>query len=268
MPEINKNIEIVCVANDLEQFNKVVGSNPNISDYTIKVFDNTIENIGISKRYNSYIDNSINPDSNFWVIFCHQDFGFNEDPNNIIRKLDKKFIYGPIGVRNFHSVKKWIKGLISERTGYYPSLKFNVKGLFSKDIKFLTIEKHEQQPGIIKRKLLGRINQGQNSSDFEKLGKKIKSPKEVSSLDCCCIIIHSSLINKYNLRFDENLSWHMYAEDFCINALKNCRIKSKAVQFYCYHLGVGNLNEDFYNCAKYVKEKHQLKYLKTSCIDD
>jgi hypothetical protein len=115
---------------------------------------------------------------------------------------------------------------------------------------------------------LGQIQQGHNNDRFKKFGKKLFRPKVVSSLDCCCLIVHSSLINKYNLRFDENLDWHMYVEDFCINCEKNYDIKSKAVQFDCYHLGIGNLNEDFYKCAKYVKEKHELPSLKTTCIDD
>lgn len=264
----DKNIEIACVSNNLETFNQVVASNPYMNNYPITMFDNSTENIGISKRYNCYIEENVTPDSDFWVIFCHQDFGFNEDPDKIIKKLNKKNIYGPIGVRNFYSLKKWIKGAISQKLGYYPSVKINLKGLFSKEIKFLDIQQHEKQTGIIKRKLLGQISQGQNNSDFDKLGKKIKFPKEVSSLDCCCLIVHSSLIAEYNLRFDENLDWHMYAEDFCINALISHKIKSKAVQFDCYHFGIGNLNDDFYRCANYVKEKHSLKYLKTSCIED
>lgn len=92
--------------------------------------------------------------------------------------------------------------------------------------------------------------------------------RTVSSVDCCCLIVHSSLISKYNLRFDENLNWHMYAEEFCINAQITHKITSKAAQFNCFHLGEGKLNDDFHNCAKYVKEKHTLKYLKTTCIND
>lgn len=268
MLEKDKKIEIVCVSNDLDTFNKVISANPYMNKYPITMFDNSIENIGISKRYNKFIESNINPNSDFWVLFCHQDFGFNEDPFEKLEKLDKNFIYGPIGVKIFCSLKKFIKGKISQKLGYYPSVKINIKGLFSKNIKFINIEKHEQQHGTLKRKLLGQISQGQNSSNFERLGKKIKSTKTVSSLDCCCIIVHSSLISNYNLRFDENLDWHMYAEDFCINAKRKYKIKSKAVQFNCYHLGIGNLNEDFYNCANYVKHKHNLKGLKTTCLDD
>jgi len=268
MQEKNKNIEIVCVSNNLETFNKVVQSNPNMNSYTITMFDNSTENIGISKCYNNYIEKTVAPKADFWIIFCHQDFGFNEDPYNKIQNLDTKSIYGAIGTRNFYSIMKWIKGEISQKLGYYQSFKINLKGLFSKEIKLFNIQRYEQQSGIIKRKLLGQINQGQNGSDFNKLGKKIKFPQTVSSVDCCCLIVHSSLINKYNLRFDENLNWHMYAEEFCINCKKKYNISAKAVQFDCYHLGIGNLNEDFYACANYVKEKHSLSYLKTSCIDD
>lgn len=263
------NIEIVCVANDLGVFNRVIAENPYMNRFSVTMYDNSVENVGISKRYNTFIEERINKSNDdFWAVFCHQDFGFNEDIRAKVEKLDKNCIYGPIGIKVFRSTKKWFKGLFSNKFGYYPSLKFEIKGLFSKDYKFLTVEKHESQPGLFKRKLLGQISQGQGDSDFEKLGKLIKSPKSVESLDCCCLIVHSSLIRKHNLKFDENLSWHMYVEDFCMGAKKNYGIKTKAVQFDCFHLGKGNLNEDFYSAAKYVKDKYNLKRLKTTCLDD
>ena len=120
----------------------------------------------------------------------------------------------------------------------------------------------------IKRKFFGQINQSQNASGSKTFGRKIYFDKIVSSVDCCCLIVHSSLINKYNLRFDENLSWHMYAEDFCIHAKAVHNITSLITQFDCFHLGEGKLSDDFRTCAKYVKDKHKLKWLKTTCIDN
>jgi len=268
MQKMNEKLEIVCVSNNLETFNQVIGANPNMNKYPITMFDNSNENIGISKRYNSYIEQNITADIDSWIIFCHQDFGFNEDPLKKIEKLSKKNIYGAIGVKAYFNLKRGLKGLLSQKTGSYFSCKINLKGLCCKNAKLFDTQEFEPTSGFIKRKLLGQISQGQNSSDFEKSGRSLLFPKEVSNLDCCCLIVHSSLINKYNLRFDENLDWHMYVEDFCINCKKNHKIKSKAVQFDCYHLGIGTLNDDFYNAAKYVKEKYNLKNLKTTCLDD
>ncbi|HNW25915.1 MAG TPA: hypothetical protein PKI94_03900, partial [Candidatus Gastranaerophilaceae bacterium] len=208
-------------------------------DFEITTFDNTVENIGISKRYNSYLE-KLNKDDDFWIIFCHQDFGFEKNPYKKINSLNKKNIYGAIGTSFYYSPIRAIK-------------------------KFLMKKSDEYSP--FKRKFFGQIRQGQGELGFKDFGEKIFFEKSVSTLDCCCMIVHSSLINKYNLRFDENLDWHMYVEDFCINASKNHKIKLKAAQFNCFHLGEGSLNEDFFNCAKYVKRKYSLKNLFTTCLD-
>ncbi len=261
-------VEIVCVSNNIETFNNVVATNQYMKVFPITMFDNTVENIGISKRYNAYIEERINENSDFWVIFCHQDFGFNENPYNKIIKLNKNHLYGAIGVKTYFSLKRGFKGIISQKMGYYSSCKILIKGLFYKKLKAINLVKQEPTSGFIKRKILGQIQQGHNNNNFNKFGKKLLYPKDVSTLDCCCLIVHSSLIMKHNLRFDENLDWHMYVEDFCINCEKEYGIKSKAVQFDCYHLGIGNLNDDFYASARYVKKKHELTSLKTTCIDD
>ncbi len=241
MPEKDKNIQIVCVSNNADTFHKVINSNPNMNKYNITMFDNLTENIGISKRYNSYIENQIDSDNDSWIIFCHQDFGFKKDPIKYIKNLDKKNIYGPIGAFvYFNPIRLIKKYLMNKPAGY----------------------------SCLKRKFVGQIKQMNSDSTFKNLGTRLWFPIEVDTLDCCCLIVHSSLIKKYALRFDEQLDWHMYVEDFCINCKKTHGIKTKVVQLDCFHLGIGTLDDDFYKAAKYVKEKHSLKFLKTTCIND
>ena len=46
-----------------------------------------------------------------------------------------------------------------------------------------------------------------------------KEPEgRVDTFDCQCLIFHSSLSRQHSLRFDENLRFDMYVEDFCVNA--------------------------------------------------
>lgn len=258
----NKENKIICVFNDRKTFDEVICKNQSVKDFQIIYFDNTLENVGISKRYNSYLQ-TLTLEDNFWIIFCHQDFGFKQNPLQVIKKLDKNCIYGPIGVKFSFSLIKFIKNKVAQKLGYHPSLKINFKRF-----PFIAIEKHEVQKNVFRRKFLGQILQGNNNYEFKTLGKKLKMSKEVSNLDCCCLIVHSSLIKRHDLKFDQNLDWHMYVEDFCINASKNHKIKLKAVQFDCFHLGIGNLNEDFFNSVKYVKDKYSLKHLFTTCIED
>ena len=77
--------------------------------------------------------------------------------------------------------------------------------------------------------------------------------------------MHSSLIKKYNLRFDENLSFHMYAEELCYRAKKDYKIKSKVVQMKCFHMGEGSLNDEFYKAVEYLKEKFHTDKIPSTC---
>ncbi|MGC8979252.1 glycosyltransferase [Caldisericum sp.] len=113
-------------------------------------------------------------------------------------------------------------------------------------------------------KLYGQINQGYNGK-WIKHGEFIDTPKIVDTIDCQCIIVHESLITRYKLRFDENLSFHQYAEDFCLNAKYNHGILTKAVQFECKHLSFGKLSDSFYNSINYVHKKYSNKKFAGTC---
>jgi hypothetical protein len=253
----NEKIKVVCVSNNAETFEKVIGQNPYMNKFEIFKFDNSSDNIGISKRYNSFIKENITPNSDFWVIFAHQDFGFEEDILPKLKTLNKKFIYGPIGTYSRYTIVKYVKSALYRSLGFYPKFRF-------KQFKF--IKRPIEEFNIQRANCYGSVKQG-DKDNFEIVGNRIKTIKTVTTLDCCCMIVHSSLINRYNLRFDENLNWHMYVEEFCLNAKKLYKIKSKAIQFECIHLGAGNFNEDFYNSVEYVTQKHNVKDIRTTCVN-
>jgi hypothetical protein len=200
-----------------------------MSGIPVDIYDNTKENIGISKRYNDFLNGSSHDDT--WFIFCHQDFGFMEDPYSRIKDLDKNFIYGPIG-----AVRK--------------------KGVFFRKSKIR----------FEKKVLLGQINQANNDYRFYKNGIYITKPRVVETIDCCCIIVHSSLIKKYNLRFDEHLTFHLYAEDLSLCALFNHGIKTKAIQIECRHSSLGIASRDFYDSLEYLKSKYKDKEFVGTCF--
>ena len=223
--------KIVCVVNDYAIFDEVIKNNENLGKFDIVDYDNREENIAITKRYNNFIEEYVvNSADDFWVLFVHQDFGIMQNMDTVLDKLDKKAIYGAIGVKLY-------KGLFFGKEGFKTAIPI----------------------------AWGRILQGQNDSDFKEYGRRIWREKTVASLDCCCVMIHSSLIKKINLRFDENLSFHMYAEELCYSAKKEHKIKSKVVPMKCFHMGKGNLNEDFYNSVKYLKEKFKIKRIPSTC---
>lgn len=250
------NLKIITVVNDLDCYNKTIKNNPNMNKYEITIFDNIKKNIGISKRYNSYIKKNIftNKVKDSWLIFCHQDFAFLEDALPILEEQDKNCIYGVTGVKK-------------RKIG---NLKFKMKGLIP--------------TFFIKTKVLGigQIHQGYDPKKFKKAYKKnpfimdgenfylsnklITKPVEVDTVDCCCVIIHSSLIKKEKLLFDENLEWHCYAEDMCLNAKYNHNIPVKVIQFKCKHLSRGDSrNESFEKFFEYIANKYKGKKFCTPC---
>lgn len=262
------NAKIICVYNNKKIFSKVVQDNENLKDAEVFAYDNTIENISITKHYNNFIDeniltpndeekgqtfNPILPSSEGslaqvetftpWCIFIHQDFGIMENINPILQRLNPEYIYGAVGVKIFKGFFYGKKGL-DRRLGFKNELKIT----------------------------LGRILQGgkcggECKDDFglKKHGRIAIFQPTVDTVDCCCIIMHSSLIKKYNLKFDENLKFHMYAEELCYRAKHEYKIKTKVVQMKCFHLGKGDISEEFEKSAQYLKEKFNIKSVPSTC---
>lgn len=226
---MTENIQIITVINNFDIFNEVIKNNGYMNRHDIYVFDNTIENIAIPLRYNHFLDNYLTDER--WLIFCHQDFGFLEDPQNRLRYLYKDFIYGPIGA-------------------------INRKGLFFRSWK----------PHLHRKVLLGQIDQSDDAVHFYKNGRYLKKPMIVDTVDCCCLIVHSSLIEKHHLRFDEIFQFHLYSEDFSLNARYNFLVKTKAVQIKCKHLSRGNTSQEYYNDLEKLKRKYHDKKFVGTCF--
>lgn len=238
--------KVICVVNNQEIFEKVVKNNENLENCEYFVYDNTQDNVAITKRYNSFITENIKDeielratrDEDFWCLFIHQDFGIMEDIDLVLEKLNPNYIYGAVGVKFFKGIFFGKKGT-SRKLGFKTSLKLTI----------------------------GRILQGNNDFNFKKHGILAFFQPTVDSIDCCCIIMHSSLIKKYNLRFDENLSFHLYAEELCYRAKKDYKIKTKVIQMKCFHLGQGTLDKNFENSAQYLKEKFNLNSIPSICYN-
>ena len=82
----------------------------------------------------------------------------------------------------------------------------------------------------------------------------------VDSLDSMVMIVHSSLVEKYNLRFDENLYWDLYVENFCLNAFKNHNIPAYTFNFENTHhsdAGFKPLPDSYMQSLCYLNNKYQ-----------
>lgn len=238
--------QVICVYNNQEIFDKVVINNENLKNCKFFVYDNSKENIAITKHYNHYIENighgiidDAPMDTNdYWCLFIHQDFGILENIDPILKKLNKNNIYGAVGI-------KILKGLFFGKCGTKRKLGFK------NELKLT----------------FGRILQGNNDFNFQKHGLKAFLQPSVNAIDCCCILIHSSIIKKYNLRFDENLDFHMYAEELCYRAKQEHNIKTKVVQLKCFHLGKGHVDAHFQRSTQYLKAKFKIKNIPSTCAN-
>ena len=155
-----------------------------------------------------------------WFIFCHPDWEIWENINLKLDKLSRDYIYGPIGAK---------------------------------------IEIYNCK--VIPSDLIGHcVEQKRNGQALREIGNLCSNMEEVDTFDCQALIIHSSLVKQYNLRFDENLYWDLYVEDFSINARKRFNIKSYAIRIECCHHSDAGFREtpmSYYKSLNYLNNKYQ-----------
>ena len=160
-----------------------------------------------------------------WLVFCHEDFEFKQKIDTVLNLLDKNVLYGPIGVRT--------------------------------DVRWFLLHTW---------RLIGQIiESNKDGSHARTVGTSAPTGTPVETFDCQCVIVHSDLIKKTGLRFDENLSFDLYVEDFCINAKENHDIPSHILSVKCQHWSSGNVSERYYHQEAYLNKKYpQCCYTGTS----
>lgn len=77
----------------------------------------------------------------------------------------------------------------------------------------------------------------------------------VDTFDCQCLMVHSSLVRKYSLRFDVRFTFDLYVEDFCISAYERYGVLSRILPIDCRHWSYGNISERFYRLKDYLSSK-------------
>ena len=98
------------------------------------------------------------------------------------------------------------------------------------------------------------------------VGHAISQPAAVQTLDCQSILVHSSLLrNNPTLRFDEKLTFDLYAEDFCINAKYQLGIISKVFPLTFQHYSHGSITERYHSGLRYLAEKYPDVAVAGSC---
>lgn len=233
------NIILVSVVTNFNQYRRLFENNKCLAHFMLRSYDNTETNLPIPIRYNSFINENLPQDS--WIIFCHQDFEFLQDPKTVLKDLDKNCIYGPIGV-----------GLEQGTAVHLIFHPFRWKPSLHKMLEF-------------RGRWGGEIRQGTSNGSTYLFGNRIKHPLTVDTVDCCCLIVHSSLIRKYQLKFDPLFDFHLYSEDFSLAARKK-GIVTKAIQIECCHHSNGNRSEIFWKKYDQLLAKYPDQFFLTTCV--
>ena len=213
-------IVIVSVVRNWGIYDKLVRTNANCKGAEFVSIDNCVTNKPIPVRYNEFLD-SYNYSHDAWFIFCHEDFEFLEDPHVLLRNKDMNVLYGPIG-----HIRVGVLGFGVQST------RGSIKLMRKNDTSFHTWV----------------------------IGHSVSRPTLVDTFDCCCIIVHSSLVRKHGLRFDECLEFDMYVEDFCAAAIEYHRIPSYVIQMDACHHSDAVATERLWRHLPYLEEKYKRRY--------
>ena len=105
--------------------------------------------------------------------------------------------------------------------------------------------------------VLWALNSNRDGSELGLYGRPISSPVTVLTSDCNCMIVHSDLVRDYHLRFDENLEFDLYAEDFEINAFEKYGVCTKILGVKNHHYSFGHIGRRFFVQRRYLMEKYR-----------
>ena len=213
-------IVFVSVVRDYAFYDRFFTNNPAVNRYVLNPIDNRSENLHITTRYNRFLD-SYDFGKDAWFVFCHEDLEMKEDPALILEKLDKGALYGLAGRR------------LEYRKGWFGRPRVKSIGV-------------------------GSLIHSDKNGDFAAVqGEPLPEPLKVDTVDCACLMVHSSLIEKTGLRFDESLSFDLYTEDFCIQAVRNFNIPTYAVDIRSQHWSKGSFSERFYKQLIRMNKKYK-----------
>ena len=214
------NATVITPVIDFNMYARCVSHNENLHFVKKVVIDNRKKNEGIPSVYNRFLDN-YDYSVPSWLLFCHEDFQILEPLENSFHGLMTDSIYGPIGSCLVHKKKPCVLG------------------------------------GLWASKFVGCITQcNKAGNDICTIGVPATIGEVVDTLDCMCIVVHSALVKQYGLRFDTNLSFDLYAEDFCAAASLRHGVKTRILPFKCKHWSQGQIAHRFHEQRNYLYHKY------------
>jgi len=114
----------------------------------------------------------------------------------------------------------------------------------------------EERPWRDHLLIRGGVRQCAKGGGHPVLVRGVEPEGRVDTLDCQCVMVHSSLIRRYRLRFDNRLAFDMYVEDFCVAAFERAGIESRAMVLDCLHHSSGRISPSFRQALRTVRRKY------------
>lgn len=151
-----------------------------------------------------------------WFVFAHEDFEIREPIMGKLADCDCGSLWGVIGGRRRSLFGFGI-------SGHYGSI----------------VDADRSHPG-----------------QYVRVGKAVRKGFPVETFDCCALIVHSSLVRRYGLRFDPKLAFDLYVEDFCAMAKVKYGIVSRILPFEAIHHSLSVPQKRYYDLLPYLRKKY------------
>ena len=211
---------LISVVRDEAMYRRCIVENKFCNDCELMKFDNRAKNEVIPVLYNRALD-GLAYSTPRWIVFAHEDFEACEPLAARLAEADPNRIYGLVGGRaSLHQLPWFLGGVWSIVT-------------------------------------MGQIGQSaKDGSNVIRVGTAAPMNTEVETVDCLFLAIHSSLVERFRLRFDEHLSFDLYVEDFCINAFVHHQVKTALLSLACCHHSGGCVQPRFFEQLVYLNAKY------------
>lgn len=210
---------LVSVVRDETMYRRCIAENPNCAGCERLMLDNRARNETIPVLYNRVLD-GLDHSASRWLVFAHEDFEPREPLASRMAEADESRLYGVIGGRLVLE-SRWLLG------------------------------------GLTRFRYFGLVSQcGKDGGVEKQVGRPAALNTEVETVDCQFLAVHSSLVRRCRLRFDERLSFDWYAEDFCVAAFLSHRVTTAILPLACCHHSNGNVQPRFFEQMAYLDAKY------------
>jgi hypothetical protein len=107
-----KPLTVVSVVRDKACYQRCVRENPYLAGARFVMLDNSVDNVPIPVRYNTFLDEM--PEDTGWIFFAHEDMELREDPRPWLNRRSPLFPCGLIGTRTIANLVILPFGVLSD----------------------------------------------------------------------------------------------------------------------------------------------------------